>query len=163
LGRFNRHYAKFATIARYTPREISAAIDRAGGVKEVIIDVVASREEPSHRFGVLLKDARSKIGGTDLLRLEYRSSSENELTKDDVHDVLKAYEDLEAHEVDRLTLVLKDGAKFVGTEKCKVRKVLTFENGVVEAVLLSRMADYLLELQRIDDGVCVLTPDGDLP
>jgi hypothetical protein len=147
-------------LSDVTSRALSAAIDRAGGVEEVILDVLSNKRNATHQFGTMLRDARSKIRGTDLLRLQYRAHKESNLTK---ADVLKTHTDYDADEIDKLVIVLKGGEKFVGADKCKVRKIVEFPHDATDPAVIRELANYLLELQKIEDDVAVLTSDGRIP
>ena len=142
-------------------RETKAAIERAGGIKEVILDVVRAHNNAGHGFGVLLKDAIKKVGGTDLVRLAYRAKGDGQLKRD---DVLKAYDDLDADEVDRLILVLRDGSQLVDNDMTRVRRVLRLDadsaGQINENDLILEMCEFLLDLQKKHDGVSVVTADG---
>jgi len=154
----NPDYPRISLIDVAT-NEISAAIDQGGGVQEVIIDAIRARPDATHTFGKLLSEARTAIGGTDLVRLVYKSANEDVLSKT---EVLTAYDDLAAHETDKITIVLKDGRKFHGTEQCKVRRLLDFTTEPSDEAVAARMAQFVNELQRENDGVSVLTSDGNL-
>jgi hypothetical protein len=161
-----RHvYSKYPTIhlKDVASRELSAAIDRAGGVQEVILDIMSHRRNITHEFGAMLRDARSKIGGTAQLRLEYKADKESALTKADVMKAHNEYSDREALGIDNLVIVLKGGEKFIGDDKCKVCKRAEFEHDPTPVAVVREMAEYLLELQEVEGGVAVLTPDGRIP
>jgi hypothetical protein len=144
-------------------RETAAAISRGGGVKEVVLDALAPHEDAANVFGELLNTARKRIGGTDFVRLLYRANRDRTLKRE---DVLKAYKDYDADEVDRITLLLKDGSTIIGLDKCRMRKQLKLDANTVGEInsgdLILEMAQFLLELRKKHDGVSVITADGRL-
>jgi hypothetical protein len=156
------HYPRVRLLDVET-HEAKAAIERGGGIKEVILDAVRAHNSADHTFGVLLNDAIKKVGGTDVVRLSYKATGDGQLKRE---DVLKAYDDLDADEVDRLVLFLRDGSQLVGNEVTRVRRVLKLEadsaGQINEGDLILEMCQFLLDLQKKHDGVSVITTDGNI-
>jgi len=140
--------------------EVVSQIARAGGVKEVRMDITNMTRESEDRFSSTLQRAVFFMeGATKLGRLILRGG-EDGLPEEQTLEVFQEYED---GELDQVWLELKNGEVFRG-DKLKVRKPVSVSdmggNNPDRDSLVSKMRSYLIELRQEHDGIRMVDEDG---
>ncbi len=139
------------------PQDIHQEIERGGGVQEVALKMVHDFPGQSgSKYGEPVSFTKRIIGGTKAFTAVFRSASDGKLSTD---DVLEAYDEYRngSDELDDIIIRLKNGESIKGTEKLKLRKLVsvtaTKGGNPMASEVQHAMRDFLGELSIEDDGV----------
>lgn len=142
---------------------VVAMLRRGGGAVEVVVGLSTPRDDPKGRYAKQVSALHREVKNTGMIRVTQTATKGLVLEEE---AVLEALEELEHEEVDGVRIILRDGERLIGNNKCKIMSRVTLQDvggGHHDPlVLLREMGDYLLKLQAPHDGVAVVTEDGQL-
>lgn len=146
-------------------QELMQTIKRGGGVAEVIMNMEHPSNDNSGAFAKLLGSARKSLSNTKTVQISWKSSTT--MNSDEVMKAFDEAKDIEdAVSVDKIMLVLKSGERIDNLNRYKIRKPIEVSSigGRVpnSDEVRTGLRSYLTELQIINDGVRVVTDDGNI-